>query len=100
MLLLVLMLQSVTTPPATISHVRMTARPISRPVRRLHLMPDCRLDTDCARPDRHRLIADTELREDPKQSALRGGTWQNCGVTGMPVCPARGRQVLRASLGD
>ena len=100
MLLLALMLQSVTQPPVTISHVRMTARPVSRPVRRLHLMPDCRLDASCARADPNRLIADTELREDPKQAALRGGTWQNCGTTGMPVCPSRGRQMLRARLGD
>jgi hypothetical protein len=99
MLLLVLMLQSVTQPPARISHVRMTARPISRPVRQLHLMPDCRLDASCKRTDPNRLIADTELREDPKQAALRGA-WQNCGITGMSVCPSRGRQMLRANLGD
>ena len=100
MLLLVLALQSVTAPPAAISHVRTTARPISGPIRRLRLMPDCRLDGSCTRTDPNRLITDAELREDPKRAALRGGAWQDCGITGMPVCPARGRQVLRASLGN
>ena len=53
----------------------------------------------CARPPsrRYRLQVETAMPEDPQQRALRGA-WQPCGITGAPVCPSRGRVVVRSDL--
>lgn len=46
---------------------------------------------------RYRLDVDVVQGEDPKRIALRGA-WQPCGITGAPVCPSKGRTILRADL--
>jgi hypothetical protein len=108
MLLLILALQAVTAPPATVhrarhlQHVRRVQRvQISRRARPVILAQDARWrDARAAEAsNRYRLTGVTELREDPKQAALRG-PWQNCGTTGMPVCPSKPRPLIRAPLDD
>jgi len=59
------------------------------------LTPACRTPTaGCGRDrnDKYR-IADTQEVADPKARALQG-PFANCGVTGMPVCPSKGRKIL------
>lgn len=48
---------------------------------------------------RYRLPLPSPAIVDAKREAVRD-TGLACGVTGAPVCPQRGRQVLKASLAD
>lgn len=61
----------------------------------------CSADPACApRADTRYRIADAgEPLIDAKAEAARPN-WKTCGVTGMPVCPSRGRTLVKASLGD
>lgn len=97
MLLFVLMLQTVTTPPQIVSNVGLSAPASTGPLR---LMPDCRAERSCAGGgDPDRLVTDPVRLVDPKAEALKG-TWANCGVTGMAMCPMRPRKMFSTTLGE
>lgn len=41
-------------------------------------------------------VTDTDQRIDFKTRVVERPTFQNCGVTGMPVCPSKGMPVLKS----
>lgn len=57
---------------------------------------DC-ADGACDPGRRYRLDVATVAGERPKDRALRG-EWRPCGTTGAPVCPSKGRTILRTDL--
>lgn len=57
---------------------------------------DC-VHGDCTDQRRYRLDVDSVVTGDAKLRALRG-SWRPCGTTGAPVCPSKGRLVLRTDL--
>ncbi|AJP73240.1 hypothetical protein [Sphingomonas hengshuiensis] len=61
----------------------------------------CSADPNCAkRPDeRYRITPEPEAKLDPQREAA-GQSWKTCGTTGMPVCPSRGRTLLKTGLDD
>jgi|GEM_PF-2784639 len=111
MLILVLALHAaaITAPPVDLQRAhpkRSVARPVRRKrvrtVRATPVLPPCRANSPlsrCAKRDRndqYRLgYAPTEVI-DEKGRALKG-PFRNCGVTGMPVCPSKGQQILRTT---
>ena len=46
---------------------------------------------------RYRLDMEAAPGEDAQRSALRG-VWQACETTGAPVCPSKGRLILRTAI--
>jgi len=60
---------------------------------------DCAAAKACGgeQPRRYRLDVETVASENAKDRALRGA-WRPCGITGAPVCPSKGRVVLRKDL--
>jgi hypothetical protein len=55
---------------------------------------DC-ADGACDPGRRYRLNVERVAGEKPKDRALRG-VWQPCATTGAPVCPSKGRRIMRA----
>lgn len=110
MLILVLALHAaaVAAPPADLqqrhpkrSVVRAARRGRVRTVAMKPVLAPCRagsLLSRCARPDpndRYR-VAETDDRIDFKTRIVERGTFRNCGVTGMPVCPTKGMPILHS----
>ena len=111
MLLLVLALHAVTvvTPPIEpqrATHAtqrRVATKRITRKSRRTRIVttrmnilaPACRTPVSGCGRDRNAQyrVADSQEVVDPKARAMKG-PFANCGVTGMPVCPSKGRTVL------
>ena len=108
MLLLVLALHAVTvvTPPLEPQRAtqrRAAAKRTTRKSRRTRIVttrmnilaPACRTPVSgCGRdPNAKYRVADSQEVVDPKARAMKG-PFANCGVTGMPVCPSKGRAIL------
>jgi hypothetical protein len=94
---LILMLQSVTSPPKAV-HVRRVRLPVA--ARPMNLPADCGVGARCESDPAtaFRILPDATVPVEGKQMVLRGPS--NCGVTGMPVCPSKGREMVRANLGN
>ena len=109
MLLLVLALHAaaIATPPTDLqrhpkrSATRSARRNRVRTVTMKPVLPVCRAGSvlsRCAKPDRndqYRLAYSPTEIVDVKARALKG-PFQNCGVTGMPVCPSKGMPILHS----
>jgi len=108
MLLLALALHAVTvvTPPIEPQRATQRRAASKRTVRKARrtriattriniLAPACRTPTIGCGRDRNTQyrVADDQDVVDPKARALKG-PFANCGVTGMPVCPSKGRAIL------
>ncbi|WP_448663053.1 hypothetical protein ACG3SL_20870 [Sphingomonas sp. CJ20] len=65
---------------------------------RLSMTPRC-TGAACDPANRYRLAIAPEMQLTRKERAAQTD-WKACGVTGMPVCPSRGRTLVKTPLGE
>ncbi len=76
------------------THAKRKAPRLRRNARVVTLLPVIQPSRDPNR--RYRVTDDRDHQIDFKTRIVERGTFKNCGVTGMPVCPSNGMPILKS----